>query len=511
MTSNTSYLHRSLAGGANETFSSAPSTLDEKQVTADQLMGILTQLLSNLLLFLLIFGMSATVDIRRIRQQLRNCYAISAGILMQFVIMPLLGFVAVTALKNHGLATPMGITLLIVTSSPGGSYSNWWCSLFNADLALSVAMTALSTMISIAALPANLLIYSHFAYGYDREQERNVLASVDFTKLLVSLGIVIGAILLGLYASFKIDSRRFQRLANAGGTISGILLIVVSAIFSTTGDTDAKPWNQHWSFYVGVSLPCLAGLALANIIAKFARLEKPEIVTLSVECSYQNTGIATTAVLAMFSDPEEVAQAMAVPLFYGLIEMGVLGLYCLVAWKLGWTKAPYDEKICVVMSKTYEIVGDRDISDDDDITAFQDSVAPPTSKPGKDEEEGRKRTHSDDTVTLSISDASSKGTNTSAWTKTESRNSDEILHTRSLPPRLICNKIPLNKVFQAINEESSTSIEVTEHRLRSNVDDSRDDPSGNDTRPPVSRFISFKGEEYYHNKKEKDKFEDNLL
>ena len=480
---------------------------ESEEGASSTLKNILIQLLSNALLFILIFGMSATVDIRRIKQQLRNCYAITAGILMQFVIMPFLGFVAVISLKNYGLATPMGITLLIVTSSPGGSYSNWWCSLFNADLALSVAMTALSTMISIAALPANLLIYSHFAYGYDAEQEKNVLQSVDFTKLIISLCIVIGAIILGLFASYQIDSKRFQRAANFGGTVSGILLIIVSAVFSTTGDSDAKPWNQHWSFYVGVSLPCVAGLALANIIAKFARLKKPEIVTLSVECSYQNTGIATTAVLAMFNDPEEVAQAMAVPLFYGLVEMGVLGLYCLVAWKLGWTKAPYDEKICIVMSKTYEVVGD-DEDIDDDITALQDSVSP-TLK-GKDEEDGRKRTHSDDTVTLSISDVSSKDTSINHSTRSRASQEEGLVHRRSLPPRLICNDIPLSQVFHTIQEESNTSVEVTEHRLR-NMENADEQSTGIISN--VSRFISFKGKDYdmTGNASAKETFEDILL
>jgi predicted Na+-dependent transporter len=47
------------------------------------------------------------------------------GITMQFLIMPLLGFVSVVVFKKWGLTTAMGISLLLVTSSPGGSYSNW--------------------------------------------------------------------------------------------------------------------------------------------------------------------------------------------------------------------------------------------------------------------------------------------------------------------------------------------------------------------------------------------------
>ena len=93
-------------------------------------------ILSNVLLFFLIFGMSATVDCKNIKKQITNKFAICTGLGTQFIIMPLLGFVAVKVFSKaggNGFTDAMGITLLVVTSSPGGSYSNWWCSLFNAD------------------------------------------------------------------------------------------------------------------------------------------------------------------------------------------------------------------------------------------------------------------------------------------------------------------------------------------------------------------------------------------
>lgn len=86
---------------------------------------LLVEILTKVLLFLLIFGMSATVDIKNMKRQLKNKYAIILGIAMQFLIMPLLGFLSVVAFKRFGLTSSMGISLLLVTSSPGGSYSNW--------------------------------------------------------------------------------------------------------------------------------------------------------------------------------------------------------------------------------------------------------------------------------------------------------------------------------------------------------------------------------------------------
>mmetsp|Transcript_10633 Transcript_10633/g.19863 ORF Transcript_10633/g.19863 Transcript_10633/m.19863 type:complete len:533 (+) Transcript_10633:509-2107(+) len=353
-------LVRILQSSVNGPDPSLPSSSSSSSSSVD-VGQLLTEIGTNALLFLLIFGMAGTVDMRSLKRQLRNRYAILTGIAMQFIIMPLLGFLSVITLKGQGLSTSMGITLLIVTASPGGSYSNWWCSLFNADLALSVAMTALSTILSIGLLPANLMLYAHAAYGFDSADENNVLKSVDFVSLFVSLAIVIGAILSGLYASYKTDSAKFRRISNSIGSIAGIALIILSAVFSTNGSGEGvKPWEQHWSFYVGVALPCVVGLVLANVIAKCAKLEKPEVVTLSVECCYQNVGIAASAVLSMFEDKQDVARAMAVPLFYGIVEAVVLGIYCLLAWKFGWTKAPSDEKICIVLAKTYEVEDDEE-------------------------------------------------------------------------------------------------------------------------------------------------------
>jgi predicted Na+-dependent transporter len=88
---------------------------------------------SFVLLYFLVFGMSATVDIRQARKQLRNRNALLTGITLQFVILPFLGFVVVKVLN---LDAPMGITLLVVTSSPGGSYSNWYVH----DLVVVIAL-----------------------------------------------------------------------------------------------------------------------------------------------------------------------------------------------------------------------------------------------------------------------------------------------------------------------------------------------------------------------------------
>ena len=322
--------------------------------------AVLTSVLGNVLLFCLVFGMSATVDIRSIHKQVGNWKALSLGIFCQFFILPFLGFLVVRTLE---LPESMGLTLLVVTSSPGGSYSNWWCSMFNGDLALSVTMTAISTILSMIALPANLLFYTKLAY-HD-EEDNELVSNLDWSALFTALAIVMCAIVMGLTLSAKIQNRKFQHFANGLGNCSGLLLIVFSATMTNTGDSDSKIWSRHWSFYVGVSIPCLGGLILANALATMALLPKPERVTVAIECCYQNVGIATSLALTMFGG-NDLNEAMGVPFFYGVVEAVFVGIYCVGAWKAGWTKAPANENVFKVLITSYEVLELEEEDDDDE-------------------------------------------------------------------------------------------------------------------------------------------------
>jgi predicted Na+-dependent transporter len=85
-----------------------------------------------------------------------------------------------------------------------------WCSLFNADLALSVTMTAISTVVSIVALPMNLLLYANVCYHVD------VTSDLDWVSVFVALAIVISGISLGLFCSYYCHSHQFNIMANQG-------------------------------------------------------------------------------------------------------------------------------------------------------------------------------------------------------------------------------------------------------------------------------------------------------
>lgn len=219
--------------------------------------------------------------------------------------------------------------------------------MFNADLALSVTMTGISTVLSIIMLPLNLVIYTWGTYSDE------VVKALDWFSLFLSLVVVIGGIAGGVVTSAWYNSTRFNLLANKLGNLAGVALVTFSAVVSSTSH-DASLWSQNALFYVGVAAPCLIGLLIATYLSTRFKLDKPERVAVSVESCYQNTGIATSVAASMFTG-DELATAIGVPLYYGIVEAVLLACFCMICWKIGWTKAPTNENFCTIIATSYEV------------------------------------------------------------------------------------------------------------------------------------------------------------
>ena len=87
---------------------------------------------------------------------------------------------------------------------------------------------------------------------------------------------------------------------------------------------------------------------------------------------------------------EELVTAMAVPLFYGLLEAVILGLYCIGAWKAGWTKAPANVGFFTMVGTSYEVL----TTEHRDLVSIEVSLA----KDQKELKERKKTSKEGDTI-----------------------------------------------------------------------------------------------------------------
>jgi len=302
---------------------------------------------ANILLFFLIFGMSATVNFSHFKEQITNGRAIATGVFLQFIILPLLGF-AVVKVANFDFV--WGITLLIITASPGGAYSNLFCSLFNADMALSVTMTAISTILSTGFLPLNVFVYSKLAYSNDP-----VLDTLDWLSLGITIIVVVAAVSAGILLTYLYGNgssgKIVRNIANKFGNARGLGLVLFTSLTPEGGRIIIT--NREPIFYYAPILPMILGLLCSNIISTLMRLKQPERVTVSIECVYQNTGIAMTSCLALFTGDDQ-SRGLAIAFWYTGMQGAIIIVYCLVVWKFGWTKAPANENFITVLFTNFQ-------------------------------------------------------------------------------------------------------------------------------------------------------------
>ena len=121
------------------------------------MLSVLDKLLIATLTLVLMVGIEASLTPDDYRRALERPRAIFIGLLSQFGWMPLLAYLAIRSL---GLGGTDALGLLLMACTSGGNASNMFSYFSRADLALSVSMTAVSTLASVVMMPTLLYAYA---------------------------------------------------------------------------------------------------------------------------------------------------------------------------------------------------------------------------------------------------------------------------------------------------------------------------------------------------------------
>lgn len=303
------------------------------------------------LLFLLKLCIAASVEMKTFIARLDRKGGMIIGVTCQFIILPFCGFCIA---KFSRLAPLYGMALMVIMTSPGGSFSNWFCAIFNADLAMSVAMTGASTIVGVIMLPVNLSLYCMLLYG------DNVFTGAQFLSVLMSLTVIIVALLCGLGISWRMHSRGARERFNVMANIVGVSLFVLS-IFVSGHKSRTPVWEEPLSLHLAIITPIVMAILLTVCVTSLPvfDLKKPERVAVVIEACYQNPGLATSIVLGMFSG-RDGGDAVAVPILYGIYEALLLGVFCLWAHFFNWTFVdPKNVSLMVALKGNYQNNGEH--------------------------------------------------------------------------------------------------------------------------------------------------------
>lgn len=237
--------------------------------------------------------------------------SVAIGVLLQYTIMPFLGYSIGTLLD---LPPNLFIGLILVASCPGGTASNVIVFLAKGNLPLSVVLTSISTLLAVGITPlwASLLLSSR--------------VEVDSWGLFLStIQVVLVPIGIGI-----LGNQFFPSIAERGRKVSGFISVffITLIVASIIGSGKDILLSGDWKIYISAFLLHLGGFFMGYGLVKWiAGRNEEEARTISIEVGMQNSGLGAVLARENFTSPETAIPSAISSLIHSLIGSFLAGIW----------------------------------------------------------------------------------------------------------------------------------------------------------------------------------------
>ncbi|KAL8164323.1 UNVERIFIED_CONTAM: hypothetical protein K2H54_049025 [Gekko kuhli] len=275
------------------------------------------------LIFLNKCAFGCKVEVEALRGLVRQPHPVVLGILGQFVVMPLYGYLMSVAFS---LPKPLALGLVIACSSPGGGGGYLYSLLLGGDVTVAISMTLLSTVAATALMPLSSAVYGRLLGAHET-------LHVPFLKILITLLFIAVPISTGMLVKWKLPR------------LSRLLLLLIRP-FSFTLIVGGLFMAYHMGAFIlanvqlptvlaGVTVPVF-GLLLGYLLAWCLGLPGPQRRTVSIEIGVQNSLLALAVLQLSFqrAQADFASQAPFIVALSSTSEMLLLVLGHLVYKKL---------------------------------------------------------------------------------------------------------------------------------------------------------------------------------
>ena len=284
-------------------------------------------LILNVILAFMMFGVSLSLTGEDFRRVLKRPDAPIVGLLAQFVLLP-----AATCLTTwfFEVDPEMALGMILVASCPGGSFSNIMTWLARANVAVSVSMTAVSSLVAIVMTPFNFALY-----GWLNPNTRSMLTEIqlDSVNILILVALVLGLPLLVGMMTGKLFPHFAARAEKPMRVITLlVLLLFVGVAFTNNLDVFLATADR---IVILVVLQNLLALGMGAFAGGLTGLPRQDRRAITMEVGIQNSGLGLAILFTFFP---EASGMILIAAFWGVWHL-VSGL--LLAW---WWSRGHDDR-----------------------------------------------------------------------------------------------------------------------------------------------------------------------
>jgi len=234
---------------------------------------------------IIMLGMGMTLTVEDFKRVFKRLHAVGIGVSAQFLIMPALAFLLTKILQ---LNPALSAGIIVVGSCPGGTASNLIAYLADADVALSVTLTSITTLLAVFLTPFFIWFLAGTYVAVDA-------LGLFLTILQVIAGPVIAGILINRYAK-NISSKVTPFFAPV--SVSTIILIITCIV----GLNRTMILESGIVVITAVMLHNGLGYLLGYWLSRRFHLTEKECRTVAIEVGMQNSGLGVALAVKHFSD-----------------------------------------------------------------------------------------------------------------------------------------------------------------------------------------------------------------
>ena len=238
----------------------------------------------NILLGIIMFGMGMTLSLDDFKIVLKRPLDVFKGTAAQFIVMPFLAFILS---KIFGLEEALMVGVVLVGTCPGGTASNVISYMAGGDVALSVAMTTVSTLLAPILTPA--ITYLLIRQTVNFSPVSMFLSIVQVVLLPIALGLIIKALI----------KEKANIVEDYMPAISAIAIACI--VGGVIGANKEKILASFGLIVVVVILHNILGYILGLFIGKLTGMDRNKSITLAIEVGMQNSGLATSLAASQFA------------------------------------------------------------------------------------------------------------------------------------------------------------------------------------------------------------------
>lgn len=255
-------------------------------------------------LAIVMLGMGLTLLLEDFQRVTRYPKAVAIGLIGQLVFLPLIGFLVASIVP---MQPKIAVGLTILALCPGGPSSNMITYLAKGDVALSVTLTALSSVITIFTIP----IFANLSLQHFVGQNAAISLPVGQTMLqifaITIVPIGLGMVIRGMVPEF---ARRLEKTVN-WLAIAFLALIILLLVI--------KEWSRIPTFIaqVGIAVVLLnaIGMLLGFWFSKLFKLNFAQQICIAIEVGIQNATLAIAITAGLLKNPEMAIPAAIYSLF----------------------------------------------------------------------------------------------------------------------------------------------------------------------------------------------------